>query len=143
MAGPETLRALYSSGAARTKKAAASSGETLEFGSEGDRVRKLQQKLKDLGYLAGTVDGKFGVATEAAVIAFQKNNNLTADGKAGSATLSKLYSGSANRAGGSAAKINDNKNASGRGYIQYCVYRVYHSWKLAPGEIRGGDCSRS
>ena len=114
VAGPETLRALYSSGAARTKKAAASSGETLEFGSEGDRVRKLQQKLKDLGYLAGTVDGKFGVATEAAVIAFQKNNNLTADGKAGSATLSKLYSGSANRAGGSAAKINDNKNASGR-----------------------------
>ena len=115
VAGPATLRALYSSGAARTSKAVASSGETLEFGSEGEKVRKLQQKLKDLGYLSGTVDGKFGVATEAAVIAFQRNNNLTADGKAGTATLSKLYSGSANRAGGSAAKIDSSdKNKSGR-----------------------------
>lgn len=115
IAGPDTLRALYSSGAARTTKAVASSGETLEFGSEGSAVKTMQQKLKDLGYLSGTADGKFGVATEAAVIAFQKNNNLTADGKAGSATLSKLYSGSANKAGGGAAKIGQaGENRSGR-----------------------------
>ena len=115
IAGPDTLRALYSSGAARTSKPAASVGETLEFGSEGSEVKKLQQKLKDLGYLSGSVDGKFGIATQGAVIAFQKNNNLTADGKAGSATLSKLYSGTANRARGSAAKIEtSDKNKSGR-----------------------------
>ena len=115
IAGPDTLRALYSSGAARTTKAVASSGETLEFGSEGSAVKTMQQKLKDLGYLSGSADGKFGVATEAAVIAFQKNNNLTADGKAGSATLSKLYSGSANKAGGNAAKISQaGENRSGR-----------------------------
>ena len=82
IAGPDTLRALYSSGAARTSKPASStSKETLELGSEGSDVKALQQKLKDLGYLSGSADGKFGVATEAAVIAFQKNNNLTADGK--------------------------------------------------------------
>ena len=51
--------------------------------------------------------------TEAAVIAFQKNNNLTADGKAGTATQNKLYSGTANKAGGNAVKIRDN-NAGGR-----------------------------
>ncbi len=106
IAGPDTLRALYSSKAARTSKAAASSGETLEFGSEGSAVKTLQQKLKELGYLSGSADGKFGVETQAAVIAFQKNNNLTADGKAGSATQSKLYSGTANKSGGNSVKIN-------------------------------------
>ena len=114
VAGPETLRALYSSNAARTKQAASNnSSETLEYGSEGDAVKKMQQKLKDLGYLSGSADGKFGVATEAAVIAFQKRNNLTADGKAGTATLNKLYSGTANRAAGNSARI-ENKNSSGR-----------------------------
>ena len=114
IAGPDTLRALYSSGAARTTKpAAVNSAETLQYGSEGAAVTKLQKKLQDLGYLAGYADGKFGVETQAAVIAFQKNNNLTADGKAGTATQSKLYSGTANRAGGNAVKINGN-NAGGR-----------------------------
>ena len=65
-------------------------------------MTKLQKKLQELGYLAGVADGKFGVETEAAVIAFQSSNNLTADGKAGTATQSKLYSGTANRAGGNA-----------------------------------------
>ena len=114
VAGPETLRALYSSNAARTTKpAAVNSAETLQYGSEGSAVTKLQKKLQDLGYLAGYADGKFGVETEAAVIAFQKNNNLTADGKAGTATQSKLYSGTANKAGGNAVKISGN-NAGGR-----------------------------
>ncbi len=114
VAGPDTLRALYSSKAARSSKpAAVNSAETLQFGSEGADVTKLQKKLQDLGYLAGNADGKFGVETQAAVIAFQKNNNLTADGKAGTATQSKLYSGSANRAGGNAVKISGN-NSGGR-----------------------------
>ena len=117
VAGPQTLRALYSNNAARTKTAAASNSiETLEFGSEGADVTKLQTKLKALGYLAGYIDGKFGVETQAAVIAFQKNNNLTADGKAGTATQNKLYSNNANKATGNAVKINNNesKNAGGR-----------------------------
>ena len=115
IAGPDTLRALYSSNAARSSTPAASgSTETLEFGSEGSEVKKLQQKLKDLGYLSGSVDGKFGAATEAAVIAFQKNNNLTADGKAGTATLSKLYSGTAKKSTGTQVKIDSDSNSSGR-----------------------------
>jgi Putative peptidoglycan-binding domain-containing protein len=113
IAGPDTLRALYSSNAARGTNAISVSSETLEMGSEGSDVRTLQQKLKDLGYLSGSVDGKFGVATEAAVIAFQKNNNLTADGKAGTATQSKLYSGSAKKSTGTQAKISTD-TSSGR-----------------------------
>ena len=113
IAGPDTLRALYSSSAARSKTpAATNSAETLEYGSEGAAVTKLQKRLQELGYLAGTADGKFGVATEAAVIAFQKNNNLTADGKAGVSTQSKLYSNKVNKANGNAANID--KNSGGR-----------------------------
>lgn len=115
IAGPDTLRALYSSNAARTNKPAVNTSETLEVGSTGSEVRKLQQKLKDLGYLSGNVDGTFGVATQAAVIAFQKNNNLTADGKAGSATLSKLYSGTARRSTGSAAQISQSTTITSGG----------------------------
>ena len=113
IAGPDTLRALYSSNAARSNNpVAAASTETLEMGSEGAEVRQLQQKLKDLGYLSGSADGKFGVATEAAVIAFQKNNNLTADGKAGTATLNKLYSGTAKKSTGTQVKLDSGSNSS-------------------------------
>ena len=112
IAGPDTLRALYSSNAARGTIPVSQNTETLEMGSEGSEVKKLQQALKNLGYLSGSVDGKFGIATQAAVIAFQKNNNLTADGKAGVATLSKLYSGTANKSTGT-VKIDTNNN-SGR-----------------------------
>ena len=113
VAGPDTLKALYSSNAARSNGVAASTGETLELGSEGSEVRALQSRLQKLGYLSGSVDGSFGVATQAAVIAFQKANGLTADGKAGSATLNRLYSDTAVRSNGGAAKI-DSGGAGGR-----------------------------
>lgn len=101
VAGPDTLRALYSDSAARATTVAASTGETLERGSEGDAVRTLQKRLKELGYLTGAVDGSFGIATEAAVLAFQQRNGLTADGKAGTATLNRLYGDDAIKNGGS------------------------------------------
>ena len=113
-AGPDTLKKLYSSSAPRGSNPIASKRETLELGSEGDEVKRMQQKLKDLDYLSGSADGKFGVATEAAVIAFQKNNNLTADGKAGTATLNKLYSGTAKKSPGTQIKLDDDGNRSGR-----------------------------
>ena len=117
VAGPDTLKALYSSGAARSSTVAASSGETLELGSEGDAVRAMQKRLKELGYLSGSVDGSFGQATRAAVIAFQQANGLTADGKAGSATLNRMYSENAVRSGGGSANLDrktDNSGAGGR-----------------------------
>jgi len=71
---------------------------SLKLGSSGADVRRLQNQLKALGYYTGSVDGDFGAGTEAAVKAFQRNNGLTADGKAGRYTLDKLYSDSARRA---------------------------------------------
>ena len=94
IAGPDTLRALYSDSAARASGSASSTGETLEFGSSGDAVRALQRRLKELEYYDGSVDGSFGAGTEAAVRLFQQRNGLTVDGKAGRATLNKLYDSS-------------------------------------------------
>ncbi len=61
-----------------------------KYGSSGDEVVKIQQKLSELGYYDGSVDGKFGTKTKKAVIAFQKDNNLSADGIVGDKTLKAL-----------------------------------------------------
>ncbi len=113
VAGPDTLKKLYSSSAAKASGPAASIGETLEYGMQSDAVKSLQKRLKELGYLSGTADGKFGTATEAAVIAFQQMNGLTVDGKAGNATLNRLYSSDAVKSSGGAVNNSDDNNRGG------------------------------
>ena len=67
---------------------------TLRYGAKGTEVKNLQKALKALNYNV-SVDGDYGALTQAAVIAFQKRNGLTADGVAGAGTQSLLYSGNA------------------------------------------------
>jgi len=64
---------------------------TLYVGDRGENVRVMQTRLKELGYLTGTVDGIFGRETLRAVERFQSYNNLSVDGIAGAKTLNKLY----------------------------------------------------
>ncbi len=64
----------------------------LMRGLEGDDVRLIQQRLYDLGYLTGAVDGKFGLQTQKAVRAFQRAHKLEKiDGKVGEQTLAALF----------------------------------------------------
>ena len=63
---------------------------TLRAGSTGSSVTALQNALNQLGYNAGTADGKFGASTTAAVMAFQKAKGLTEDGVAGPTTLTAI-----------------------------------------------------
>lgn len=57
-----------------------SSVEALsKYGSSGDEVRQIQQKLKNWGYYNGNVDGIFGSKTQEAVKKFQKANGLKQD----------------------------------------------------------------
>ena len=66
-----------------------------ELGSFGEEVAALQAALIKLGFSPGRDDGVFDVGTRGALISFQQNNGLSADGIAGTRTLEKLYSGSA------------------------------------------------
>ena len=68
---------------------------TLKKNSTGEDVKKLQQALIDLGYLADAADGTFGANTQEAVTRFQAVNGLSADGLAGAKTQELLYSGNA------------------------------------------------
>ena len=60
------------------------------WGSSGDTVRTIQDKLKRWGYYTGAVDGKYGILTVEAVKYFQRTNNLTVDGITGRQTLEAL-----------------------------------------------------
>lgn len=112
IAGPDTLRLLYSNSAKKAGSVASIIGDTLEEGATGSAVRALQKKLIALGYLKGTADGDFGAATKNAVIAFQKNNGLTADGRAGTATMNKLYSDDARSANESSSSSSSSATSS-------------------------------
>lgn len=63
----------------------------LRAGVIGEDVRQLQQALKILGYFNyPTTTTKFGIVTDSAVRAFQRDNNLIIDGIVGSATINKI-----------------------------------------------------
>ncbi len=102
-AGTQTLNALYSESDETDDSSDSSSSDssstrvstnanTLEYGDSGDKVTDLQTALVALGYNTNGIDGRFGAGTRKAVIAFQKANNLTADGLAGTKTQTLLYS---------------------------------------------------
>lgn len=63
---------------------------TLRKGAEGESVKELQTRLNDIGYDCGTVDGKFGNKTLAAVKEFQRKHGLTDDGVVGRQTWAEL-----------------------------------------------------
>ena len=73
-------------------------GRTLQLGSAGEDVRKVQTRLQELGYYTYTVDGIYGPTTMAAVVQFQTRNRLSSDGIAGTQTFAVLFSSSAIKA---------------------------------------------
>lgn len=56
----------------------------------GDDVAALQQRLLDMGFDCGRVDGLFGVETEQALREFQRNIGAPADGTCGPTTFKAL-----------------------------------------------------
>ena len=100
---------------------AASNAKTVSWGSEGDLVRQVQQKLIQYGYMQGTADGVFGKKTYDAVVWFQRKNGLSVDGVVGKRTAEALglnWTGSV-----SAASYNESES--------YLLGRLVH------GEARG------
>ena len=62
----------------------------LQAGDSGYEVEQLQTALTKAGYYSGPIDGQFSASLEAAVKAYQQDQNLGADGVAGPATMKEL-----------------------------------------------------
>ena len=65
----------------------------LRRGANGSSVERLQRSLAAAGFNPGAADGRFGPATEAALVAFQRAHGLLADGVAGPLTWARLEGG--------------------------------------------------
>lgn len=62
----------------------------LKEGDNGEDVKWVQWKLKNLAYLNDSIDGWFGINTLGAVLVFQLKNGLVCDGIVGPATRDLL-----------------------------------------------------
>jgi peptidoglycan hydrolase-like protein with peptidoglycan-binding domain len=87
----------------KNSKSSGNSDGTCGPGDSGSAVKKVQQRLKKLGYYKGSIDGDYGNGTKTAVRNFQKRNGLTANGKVNKKTLTKMNSSKAKKAGASDA----------------------------------------
>jgi N-acetylmuramoyl-L-alanine amidase len=107
------------------------SNESVEalskYGSSGEEVKKIQQKLKNWGYYKGNVDGIYGSKTQAAVKSFQKKNGLKQDGIAGEKTLAAMGITSSGNTGGSSNSGGGSASSSDLNLLSRLVY----------GEARG------
>lgn len=93
-----------------------------KLGSRGEEVRRIQTKLKQLGFYNGSVDGIYGTATQKAVKRFQTSVGITSDGIAGSKTLLFLGLGS---------------SSSGGSYGSYSSSDIWLLAKVIEAEARG------
>ena len=100
----------------------------LQQGSSGSDVTALQTRLGVLGFDPNGVDGNFGPGTKAALIAFQQSKGLTADGKAGPATMAALQLGV-----GVDASVSVGNSGSGSGSASMSNVTVAEVSQMFPG----------
>lgn len=84
IAGKQTLEALAKVGTSSTTSVSRGSTNTYS-------IKDVQSALKNLGFYNGKIDGIAGSKTKTALINFQKNNGLVADGILGPKTAAKLF----------------------------------------------------
>ena len=119
LAGTKTLELLYAKANGSGSSSGSSSGtstgltRTLRRGYTGDDVIAVQERLKELGYYTGSIDGVYGSGSIAAATAFQKNNGLKVDGLTGQSTYAALFSSSAVAAGSSGSSSSGSSSSSG------------------------------
>lgn len=117
-----------SSGSSASSGASSSSSSSslLKYGVKGsEAVKALQQNLKALGYYkTGSITGNYGNLTKDAVMKFQVDNGLTADGVAGSKTLAKITS----KLSGSSSSGSSGSSSSSSA-VNYGAGTLYHGMK--------------
>ncbi|MBP3657441.1 MAG: peptidoglycan-binding protein [Clostridia bacterium] len=108
--------------------------------SNGETVKDVQTKLKALKYYSGEITGNVGNKTEAAIKAFQRDYNLTADGIAGPATLAKLDAVYAQKGGnggdsGSGGGLRLNSNGAAVRTLQQNLTKLGYYWAEITGNF--------
>ena len=83
-----------------------------QFGAPmyGDDVATLQSRLQDLGFYTALVDGYFGLQTHNALMSYQRECGLAADGICGPETLRSLYFLGSRVTGGSLHAIREEEH---------------------------------
>ena len=136
IAGEDTLKKLFSTSAIANNTAAPAPTTpiatiptgTLKKGDANDAVKALQQRLISLGYLSGTADGVYGSQTYRAVKEFQKANALSADGVAGSQTITALNGSSGNNGANTGNNNNSNNTGLGTSIVAMAHSVKYEYW---------------
>ena len=76
----------------------------VKYGDKGSSVKKMQQRLQELGYLTDRVDGDYGPNTGAALALFQTAIHATVNNQLATSTvLAALYASDAPKYGATAA----------------------------------------
>lgn len=106
----------------------------------GDDVHELQQRLGELGFDAGRVDGFFGVDSAGALKDFQQNVGLTSDGICGPDTLSALrrLGGSSGIGSGGSGATPTEAEVRERDRLRQAP-RGLHGQRVVVGEFGGLD----
>ncbi|WP_323736286.1 peptidoglycan-binding protein [Methanosphaera sp. ISO3-F5] len=99
--------------------------QDLKKGSNNVYVKLVQNRLKQLGYYTGTVDGLYGTLTFNSVKQYQAKHNLLQDGVVGKVTYKSLLTNQNTNSG-----TNNNRSTTSNG--------IYTNTHLC--ERRGGDC---
>ena len=92
LAGTRTISLLQSATrqSARKPSTSVTKRPSVQQNQSKAQVETLQQRLKQLGYYKGQINGSFNAETKDAVIRFQRKQGLVADGIPGVNTLSAL-----------------------------------------------------
>ena len=103
-------------------------GYTLARGNESPAVTYLQKTMKLLGYYDGEPVGKFGKATETAVLAYQKAKGLEQTGIADAATLRLMEEERAEAADAAEALLQERAREEAAGMVASAKEALSGSW---------------
>lgn len=115
-------------------------GLPVKKGSNGSKVKEVQEKLIELRFLSGGADGIFGSGTEKAVKAFQTDNGLSITGIVDEETYDALFaaeekSGNLNEAEENAEAVPQNTVKTERGLEGYSETELRELIRRARSEL--------